>query len=83
METICRMKSAPNTVSAIATVQKIRKVLATILEAFSVFASPSALETADAPPAPTVVATPPRAINTGEMIDAPAAASELMPTERK
>ena len=67
----------------IAAVQKIRKVLATVREAFSTSCSPSALETTEAPPAPTVVATAPRAIRTGEMIEAAAAASELTPTERK
>jgi hypothetical protein len=78
-----RMNSAPNTVITSATAQKIRKVLAIVRAAFSGFASPSARETTDAPPAPTVVATPPRAVNTGAMIDAPAAASELKPTYRK
>ena len=77
------INSAPPTVIASATTQKIRKVLATVRDAFCGFASPSARDTTEAPPAPTVVATPPRAVNTGAMIEAPAAASELMPTDRK
>ncbi|MEZ4592862.1 MAG: hypothetical protein R3D55_17215 [Chloroflexota bacterium] len=43
---------------------------------------PSARDTTDAPPAPTVVDTPPRAITSTEIIDVPAAASALMPTDK-
>ena len=77
------MKSTPATVIDSATAQKMRCVLATVRDARSTFSAPSARETIDAPPTPTMVATPPSAISTGEMIDAPAAASELTPTERK
>ncbi|OQA92648.1 MAG: hypothetical protein BWY25_03176 [Chloroflexi bacterium ADurb.Bin222] len=77
------MKSVPKRVTVSATPQKMRKVLATAREAFSALFSPSARDTTEAPPTPTMLATPPSAMSTGEIIEAPAAASELMPTERK
>ena len=64
------MKIVPKTVIKMAAAPKIRNVLAIVLEAFAALFSPSALETTDAPPTPTIVATAPSPIMTGEMIDA-------------